>query len=196
MPSVLSAAHFHSEEAAYRFVEARLWPNGRPCPHCGVLDKSGPLQGKSTRPGVYKCYACRKPFTVKVGTVFESSHIKLHVWLQAMHLLCSSKKGISSHQISRILGVTLQTAWFLSHRIREAMMNLHINDTGPLGGQNTVVEIDETYVGGRARNRKSRIPEKRQSSPWSSAMGEFAASMSRRYWTNFEADHRLECEQN
>jgi hypothetical protein len=75
-------------------------------------------------------------------------------------------------------------------------MNLHINDTGPLGGQNTVVEIDETYVGGRARNRKSRIPEKRQSSPWSSAMGEFAASMSRRYWTNFEADHRLECEQN
>jgi hypothetical protein len=119
-----------------------------------VFDKSGPLKGKSTRPGVYKCYACRKPFTVKVGTVFESSHVKLHVWLQAMHLLCSSKKGMSAHQLSRVLGVTLQTAWFLSHRIREAMMDLRIDDAGPLGGQNKVVEIDETYVGGRARNRK------------------------------------------
>jgi transposase-like protein len=161
MPSVLSAAHFHSEEAAYRFIEARLWTNGCPCPHCGVVDKSGPLKGNSTRVGVYKCYACRKPFTVKVGTVFESSHIKLHVWLQAMHLLCSSKKGMSSNQLHRVLGVTLQTAWFLSHRIREAMMDLRMDDAGPLGGQNKVVEIDETYVGGRARNRKGRVPEKR-----------------------------------
>ena len=108
MPSVLSAVHFHSEEAAYRFVEARLWANGRPCPHCGVIDKIGPLKGKSTRIGLYKCYACRKPFTVKVGTIFEASHIKLHVWLQAMHLLCSSKKGMTSNQLHRILGVTLQ----------------------------------------------------------------------------------------
>jgi transposase-like protein len=138
-----------------------LWPNGRPCPHCGVIDKSGPLKGKSTRIGVYKCYACRKPFTVKVGTIFESSHIKLHVWLQAMHLLCSSKKGMSTHQLHRILGVTLQTAWFLSHRIREAIMVLDIDGAGPLGGQNQVVEIDETYVDGKARNRKGRIPEKR-----------------------------------
>jgi transposase-like protein len=161
MPSVLSSAHFHSEQAAYDFVEARIWANGRVCPHCGVVDKSGPLKGKSTRIGVYKCYACRKPFTVKVGTVFESSHIKLHVWLQAMHLLCASKKGMSSNQLHRVLGVTLQTAWFLSHRIREAMMDLRIDDAGPLGGQNKVVEIDETYVGGRARNRKGRIPEKR-----------------------------------
>src|SRR5215471_16811399 len=152
MPSVRSAAHFHSEEAAYRFVEARLWANGCPCPHCGVLDRSGPLKGNSTRIGVYKCYACRKPFTVKVGTIFESSHIKLHVWLQAMHLLCSSKKGMSTHQLSRVLGVTLQTAWFLSHRIREAMSDLRIDDAGPLGGANQVVEIDETYVGGKARN--------------------------------------------
>ena len=161
MPSVLSAAHFHSEQAAYEFVEARLWANGRVCPHCGVIDKSGPLKGKSTRIGVYKCYACRKPFTVKVGTVFESSHIKLHVWLQAMHLLCASKKGMSSNQLHRVLGVTLQTAWFLSHRIREAMMELKIDDAGPLGGENKVVEVDETYVGGRARNCKGRVPEKR-----------------------------------
>jgi transposase-like protein len=138
MPSVLSATHFHNEQAAYDFVEARLWADGRVCPHCGVIDKSGKLGGKSTRIGVYKCYACRKPFSVKVGTVFEASHIKLHVWLQAMHLLCSSKKGMSSNQLSRVLGVTLQSAWFLSHRIREAMKDLHIDDSGngPLGGEN------------------------------------------------------------
>lgn len=158
MPSVLSAAHFHSEEAAYRFVEAQLWANGRPCPHCGVLDKSGPLKGKSTRIGVYKCYACRKPFTVKVGSIFESSHIKLHVWLQAMHLLCSSKKGMSSNQLHRVLGVTLQTAWFLSHRIREAMTDSRIADLGPLGGEGKFVEADETFIGGRARNRAYKAP--------------------------------------
>jgi transposase-like protein len=163
MPSVLSADHFHSEEAAYRFVEARLWTNGRPCPHCGVIDKSGPLRGKSTRIGVYKCYACRKPFTVKVGTVFESSHVKLHVWLQAMHLLCSSKKGMSSNQLHRVLGVTLQTAWFLSHRLREAMMDLHIDDAGPLGGEGKFVEADETFIGGRARNRAYRDPAPKKS---------------------------------
>ena len=158
MPSFLSADHFHSEEAAYRFVEARLWANGRSCPHCGVIDKSGPLQGKSTRIGVYKCYACRKPFTVKVGTIFESSHVKLHVWLQAMHLLCSSKKGMSSNQLHRVLGVTLQTAWFLSHRIREAMIDLRIDDAGPLGGEGKFVESDETFIGGRARNRAYKAP--------------------------------------
>jgi transposase-like protein len=163
MPSVLSAAHFHSEEAAYRFVEARLWANGRPCPHCGVFDKSGPLKGNSTRIGVYKCYACRKPFTVKVGTVFESSHVKLHVWLQAMHLMASSRKGVSTNQLHRILGVSLQTAWFLSHRIREAMTDFGLsNDSGPLGGEGKFVEADETFVGGKARNRayKAPVPKK------------------------------------
>jgi transposase-like protein len=158
MPSVLSAAHFHSEQAAYELVEARIWANGRVCPHCGIIDKSGPLKGKSTRIGVYKCYACRKPFTVKVGTVFESSHIKLHVWLQAMHLLCASKKGMSSNQLHRTLGVTLQTAWFLSHRIREAMTNLGIDDAGPLGGEGKFVGADETFIGGRARNRAYKAP--------------------------------------
>jgi transposase-like protein len=160
MASILSAAHFHSEEAAYAFVEARIWTDGRICPHCGVVDKSGPLKGKSTRVGVYKCYACRKPFTVKVGTVFESSHVKLHIWLQAMHLMSSGKKGVSTNQLHRILGVSLQTAWFLSHRIREAMSDLRIGSVGPLGGQNKVVEADETYVGGKAKNRKNHVPPK------------------------------------
>ena len=89
MTSALNAPHFHDEEAAYAFVEARVWPHGRSCPKCGTVDASGPLNGKSTRIGTYKCYACRKPFTVKVGTIFESSHVSLHVWLQAIFLLCS-----------------------------------------------------------------------------------------------------------
>src|SRR5690348_2565491 len=104
--SVINAKHFHDEQAAYDWVEARVWPKGRVCPHCGVVADSGALKGKSTRIGVYKCYSCRKPFTVKIGTIFEASHIKMHVWLQAMFLLCSSKKGISSHQLSRVLGIT------------------------------------------------------------------------------------------
>src|SRR5215471_17819352 len=143
MPSVRSAAHFHSEEAAYRFVEARLWANGCPCPHCGVLDRSGPLKGNSTRIGVYKCYACRKPFTVKVGTIFESSHVPLHIWLQAIHLMCSSKKGFSANQFARILGVDIKTGWFIGHRIREAMDE---SGSGPLGGEGKIVESDESYT--------------------------------------------------
>ena len=142
--SVLSSPHFHNEEAAYEFVEARVWPNGRVCPHCGVIDSSGKLKGKSTRIGTYKCYACRKPFTVKVGTIFEASHVKLHIWLQAIFLLCSSKKGISSNQLHRTLGVTLKTAWFLSHRIREAMRS---GDLAPMGSDGGAVEIDETFIG-------------------------------------------------
>ncbi len=150
MASVLSAAHFHSEEAAYAFIEGRIWGDARACPHCGVVGKSGVLKGKITRIGVYKCYACRKPFTVKVGTVFESSHIKLHIWLQAMHLLASSKKGISTNQLARILGVSLQSAWFLSHRIREAMKDLKMD---PMGGETEVIEADETHIGGSEKNK-------------------------------------------
>ncbi|HET7083148.1 MAG TPA: IS1595 family transposase [Rhizomicrobium sp.] len=142
--SVLDKKHFHSETAAYAFVEALVWPDGRVCPHCGVLGESGPLKGKSTRIGVYKCYACRKPFTVKVGTIFESSHVKLHLWLQAIFLLSSSKKGISSNQLHRTLGITLKSAWFLAHRIREAMRD---GVLGPLGGAGQIVEADETYIG-------------------------------------------------
>ena len=142
--SVLSSPHFHNEDAAYRFVEARVWPKGRVCPHCGVVDHSGKLKGKSTRIGTYKCYACRKPFTVKVGTIFEASHVRLHIWLQAIFLMSSSKKGISSNQLHRTLGVTLKTAWFMSHRIREAMRS---GDLSPMGGNGGVVEVDETFIG-------------------------------------------------
>src|SRR6266436_5793245 len=119
--SVLDEPRFRSEAAAYTYVESQLWANGRGCPKCGVVDRSGPLKGKSTRIGVYKCYACRKPFTVKVGTIFEDSHIPMHLWLQAIVMMCASKKGISTNQLHRTLGVTLRTAWHLSHRIRLAM---------------------------------------------------------------------------
>jgi transposase-like protein len=148
--SILEAGALQNEEAAYAYVEARIWANGRVCPKCGVVDRSAPLKGKSNRIGLYKCYACRAPFTVKVGTIFEDSHIKLHVWLQAMFLICSSKKGISSNQLHRTLGITLKSAWFLSHRIREAM-----TDTTPnlMGGEGAVVEADETYYGGKKKQR-------------------------------------------
>ncbi len=159
--SIFSAPHFNDEAAAYAYVEARLWANGRVCPHCGVIDRSGPLKGKSSRVGLYKCYACRKAFTVKIGTIFEDSHIAMRDWLTAIHLICSSKKGISSNQLHRTLGITLKSAWFLSHRIREAMgEGLSSEDAGPLGGKNKVVETDETYVGGKAKNRKNHVPLK------------------------------------
>ena len=161
MRSALSAAHFHNEEAAYEFVEARLWSNGPVCPHCGATkEHAGRLKGKTNRPGLYKCYACRKPFTVKIGTVFESSHIPMRIWLQAIYLFSSSKKGISTRQLQRTFRCGLKTAWFLGHRVREAMTELGIDIPGPLGGANKVVEIDETFVGGRAANRKNFVPPK------------------------------------
>src|SRR3954469_23891649 len=140
--SVLSAPHFHNEEAAYAYVEARLWPEGPVCPHCGGVTRIGKMGGKSTRVGTYKCYQCRKPFTVKIGTIFEASHVPMHIWLQAMYLIAGSKKGMSSNQLHRTLGVTLKTAWFMSHRIREAMRSGGLE---PMGGNGSVVEIDETY---------------------------------------------------
>jgi transposase-like protein len=144
MASWLSAPHFHHDEAAYRFVEARLWPNGPVCPHCGGVERISKMQGKSTRVGAYKCYQCRKPFTVKIGTIFEDSKVHMHLWLQAMYLIAGSKKGISSNQLHRILGVTLKTAWFMSHRIREAMKGNALNPFGSDGG---FVEVDETFIG-------------------------------------------------
>jgi transposase-like protein len=141
---ILTAEHLQNEEAAFAFLEARVWPNGPVCPHCGAMGRIKKLMGKTTRIGLHKCYDCMKPFTVKVGTVFESSHVALHLWLQAAHLLCSSKKGISSNQLHRTLGVTLKTAWFMSHRLREAMTTLGVE---PMGGPGTVVEIDETFIG-------------------------------------------------
>jgi transposase-like protein len=144
MESALSDRHFHDEAAAYRFVESRVWPNGPICPHCGGFDRISPMKGKSTRIGAYKCYQCRKPFTVKVGTIFESSHVSLRHWLQAMFLMCSSKKGISANQLARTLGCTLKTGWFVGHRLREAMRTVGVE---PMGGGGQVVEVDETYYG-------------------------------------------------
>ncbi|PHR25633.1 MAG: IS1595 family transposase [Hoeflea sp.] len=143
MSSILSDRHFHNEAAAYRFVEARVWPNGPVCPHCGGVERISPMKGKSTRIGTYKCYQCRKPFTVKIGTIFESSHVAMNLWLQAIFLMASSKKGISANQLHRTLGVTLKTAWFMAHRIREAMRE---GSLGPLGGEGKTVEADETYL--------------------------------------------------
>jgi transposase-like protein len=147
--SILSAPHFHDEEAAYAFVEARIWPKGPACPHCGGVERIGKMGGKSTRIGAYKCYDCRQPFTVKIGTIFESSHIPMHIWLQAIFLISSSKKGISSHQLQRTLGVTIKSAWFLSHRIREAMKS----DGGVFSAGGNTIEADETYVGGKQKNK-------------------------------------------
>lgn len=142
--SNLSASHFHDEAAAYAFVEARIWPDGAVCPHCGGTDRNKPMGGKSTRIGTYKCYDCRKPFTVKVGTIFEASKVDMTVWLQAIYLMASSKKGISTHQLHRTLGVALRTAWFMSHRIREAMREGSLGVFGTGGG---IVEADETFIG-------------------------------------------------
>lgn len=142
--SILSQPFFHNEEAAYEFVEGKLWAAGVTCPHCGVIGRAGKLQGASTRIGVWKCYDCRKPFTVKVGTIFESSHIKLHLWLQAIFLIASSKKGISANQLHRTLGITLKSAWFMGHRIREAMRENGLPVFGEGGGS---VEVDETFIG-------------------------------------------------
>lgn len=142
--SNLSAPHFHDETAAYEFVEARIWPEGPICPHCGGMDRISPMKGKSTRVGAYKCYQCRKPFTVKIGTIFEASNVKMTVWLQAIYLMAASKKGISSHQLHRTLGVALRTAWFMSHRIREAMRE---GGLAPFGIDGGIVEADETFIG-------------------------------------------------
>ena len=157
--SVLSQPQFHSEPEAFKFLEGIVWANGVVCPHCGVIggrvyDLSG-VRGKPSkqspegaiRYGLKKCGECRKQFTVKVGTVFEHARMPLHKMLQAVHLIVSSKKGISAHQLSRILEVQYKSAWFLAHRIREAMRS---GDLAPFGGEGGVVEVDETYFGRKA----------------------------------------------
>jgi transposase-like protein len=143
---VLSAPHFHNEEAAFAYVEAHLWPEGPVCPHCGNCDdkRIGRLTGKSSRPGLRKCYACRKTFTVRIGSIFEDSHFPLHLWLQAIQLIAASKKGISTRQIQRTFNCSMKTAWFLTHRIREIMKPA---SSGPIGGEGETLEADWTYVG-------------------------------------------------
>jgi transposase-like protein len=152
---VLDARHFHNEDAAFDYVESQLWPNGPVCPHCQNTDeaKIGRLLGKSARPGLRKCYACRKTFTVRVGSVFEDSHFPLRLWLQAIQLLTASKKGISTRQIQRTFNCSMKTAWFLTHRVREMMAPFP--DSGPLGGAGKTVEADETEL---AKSRKTKRP--------------------------------------
>jgi len=157
MSDVLSHPRFQDEQAAYDWVEAHFWPNGAVCPRCNAAGRSTKLGGKSTRIGVYKCKDCRKPFTVKVGTIFEDSHIPMRLWLQAIALMCASKKGISSNQLHRMMGITLKSAWFMSHRIREAMRDggLAVPSMGGAGSSG-VVEVDETFIG-----QKKGVPKRR-----------------------------------
>ena len=153
--SALSATFMHDEAAAFAHVETMLWPQGPVCPKCGVEDNAYMLRGVRSKPskknpegkerhGLKKCKDCGKQFTVRIGTIFEDSHIALHLWLQAIYLMTSSKKGISSHQLHRTLGITVKSAWFMSHRVREAMRNDGSVDFDAGGG---VVEVDETFIG-------------------------------------------------
>src|SRR6195256_3369138 len=146
------AKQYQDEEAARKHLEKLLWPDGTVCPHCGIIGEAYTLEGESTRDGLYKCSACRKPFTVTIGTIFEDSHIPLHKWLLAIHLMCSSKKGMSAHQLWRNLGIKqYKSAWFMAHRIRYAM-------TGELPEKMTgIVECDEAYIGGKRRRHTPHV---------------------------------------
>lgn len=148
---------FHDAAKAREWLETLLWPDGPICPHCGVIGAAYKLEGKKHRAGLYKCKGCEAQFTVTVGTLFERSHIPLHKWALALHLMVGSKKGVSAHQLHRMLDLTYKSAWFMCHRIREAMKD---GKLGPLGGTNKVVEADETYVGGKSKNRKNHVPPK------------------------------------
>lgn len=142
---------YHDEAKAREHLEGLLWPQGPVCPHCGVMgDRVTKLQGKSTRPGVHKCKDCRKPFTVTVGTIFERSHVPLTKWLMAAQLMASSKKGFSALQLHRMIGTNYETAWFLFHRLRECANN---PKAAPIGGDGKIIEVDETYIGGKEKNK-------------------------------------------
>src|SRR2546425_1445615 len=146
------ASYFGNPEGAAEYLESIRWPNGPVCPHCGEAErKPYKLNVKSSKRRLWKCAACRKQFTVMVGTIFEDSHVPLSKWLLAFYLLCSSKKGMSAHQLHRMLGVTYKTAWFMAHRIREAMKQPPFQ--AALGG---TVEVDETYIGGKVRRANKR----------------------------------------
>src|SRR3954454_15665560 len=151
MPSHLNNPIFHDEDAARAWFEARIWPNGPFCPHCGEAANVTRMHGKAHRAGAFQCNSCREQFTVTVGTVAERSKIPLNKWVLAMYLISASKKGMSAHQLHRMLGVSYKSTWFMAHRIREAMREGKL--PGGLGGQNKVVEIDETYVGGKEGNK-------------------------------------------
>lgn len=143
-PIELSDPIYHDEDAARRHLEATRWPNGPQCPWCGLTEHVSALGGESMGPGWYYCAQCKDKFTVRVGAVYERSHIPLHKWLLAFRLMASSKKGISAHQLHRTLNITYKSAWFMAHRIRHA---IHEDEAGPLGGKGKVLEIDETFLG-------------------------------------------------
>jgi transposase-like protein len=149
--SILSVPYFHDEAAAHELLAEIVWSNGPTCPRCGGLERITTVRGG--RVGLYRCGPCKRQFTVTVGTVFEASHIPLHQWLQVVFLMCSSKKGISSHQVMRTLDVQYKTAWFMTHRIRAAMQETYTVGGSKLGGEGMTVEADETYMGGKAANR-------------------------------------------
>ena len=158
--SVINRPYFQNEKAAFAHLEKTLWNEGVVCPHCGSVDSARRLQGVkdkkgNVRNGLWKCYAkeCRKQFTVRVGTVFESAHIPLHKCLQGVYLMTASKKGISAHQLHRTLEITYKSAWFLAHRIREAMRD---GTLAPMGGTGGIIEVDETYIGKQAGHAKGR----------------------------------------
>ena len=154
MTNLTDPIYFDADKAR-EHLEALHWPEGPVCPHCGCMGRITKLEGKSTRKGVHKCNDCAKPFTVTVGTIFEDSKIALNKWLMAFRLLNGGKKGISANELSRHLGITYKSAWFMAHRIREAMKT---DASSPLGGPDKIVEADETFVGGKARNRAHRKP--------------------------------------
>lgn len=153
--SILNEKHFLNEKSAIKYVENIIWKNGKKCPHCQNTNQKRIYEVKSTkaRLGTHKCADCKKQFTVKVGTVFEQSHIPLYKWLQACFLMSSSKKGISAHQLHRTLEITYKSAWFLAHRIREVMKELNLEQ---LGGNNKIVESDETFIGNEKENQQER----------------------------------------
>jgi transposase-like protein len=156
----LTAPIYTNEDAARVHLEAIRWPDGPYCPHCGQIETVSALPPKgSMGKGWYHCRECREKFTVRVGTLYERSHVPLHKWVLATHLLSASKKGMSAHQLHRMLGVTYKTAWFMAHRIRESMRE---TNPGPIGGENKVIEADETYVGGKAKNRAFREPRAKE----------------------------------
>lgn len=149
--SDLSNPIFHDETKAREWLEARLWPDGPICPKCGVVGQATLMHGESHRPGLYQCNACREPFTVTVNTLYERSKVPLHKWLAATHLMMASKKGMSALQIGRMLGLSKKTAWFLCHRIRESLREAKFPE--PLGGEGKIVEADETWIGGKEKNK-------------------------------------------